>query len=100
MVVLSGKIELSSKSGFPLIEQQARVETDEESVVDNVCVHQQRSRDEAPEEKKSRKKAVKQAQKEARVLKKETKTRYRQAMIQQQKQSAAMLTKNASVIQL
>eukprot|EP00210_Caulerpa_lentillifera_P001053 g1016.t1 len=97
--VTTGKIELSSKSGLPRREEETYM-TNDESPIESACVHQNRPREETLEEKKLRKKAIKQSQKEARAVKKETKARYRQAMVQQQKQNAAMITKNASVIQL
>lgn len=103
----SGQVKLSAKSGFPLeaFEQANKDDggvgspdvRDSMSNVDQV-IPTERKKGETAEEKKARKAAVKLAQRQARVDKKELKMMYRKEHLNQQKQMAGIITKNASTV--
>ncbi|GMH40512.1 hypothetical protein BSKO_08416 [Bryopsis sp. KO-2023] len=108
----SGQIKLSAKSGFPLEALEAinnRHEEGEEEEEDRssgatidtesvICT--ERKKGESPQERKARKAAVKEAQRQARVDKKQLKMMYRQEHTNQQKRMAGIITKNASTVVL
>ena len=102
----SDQVKVSNKSGFPMddaeVPDTSHASDGELSDDNSVSMHScsNRSRDETAEEKRMRKQAVKEAQKVARMRKKQTKVLYRQERTRQQKQMAGLMTKNASVIEL
>lgn len=60
----------------------------------------ERKKGETPEERKARKSAVKESQRNAKARKKELKMLYRKENVKQQKQMAGMVTKNATTVTL
>lgn len=99
MNFVTDPVKISSKSGFPIDDAESEDgQEDGQSVTSSVCPT--RPRNETPDERRERKQAVKDAQREARMRKKQTKMLYRQETLRQQRQLAAMPTKHASVIEL